>query len=460
MDCRVEIPSVLDWEVTLPPSKSIAVRVLMINALAYTSVKLRSDETTTELSEQSEKPYNFFGNQKFQKFQLFIEKVLRQACCDDIEVMRRALASDGDHIDVGASGTAMRFLTAYFACREGRVVTLDGIPRMRQRPIGPLVDALRQMGAGIEYLGDEGYPPLKIEGRKLHGGTLTLRGDVSSQFISALLMIAPVVGGITLTVEGDIVSRPYIDMTLALMRHYGIDACVVSENQIMVPEGHYVSAPYYLEGDWSAASYWFALKALLPVSRIVLSPLFENSIQGDWAIVEMMAPLGVKAHFLEDGKVTLSCSNYHTPHSLRDSSSILEEQLGCASSKTLRYERDLAATPDLVPTLAVTLCLLRVPFTLTGVATLRLKESDRLEALRMELGTLGYSLDVGDNSLSYDGNHTEIKGEVVLDPHSDHRMAMALSLAATRHPAITIKNAEVVSKSYPQWWKQLMHNAQ
>ncbi len=432
MDCRVEIPVVQERQVALPPSKSLAARVLMINALAGGA---RSEDRESRIVDRCQ-----------------------QTCCDDIEVMAKALASDGDHIDVGASGTAMRFLTAYFACQEGRTVTLDGIPRMRQRPIGPLVDALRQMGASIYYLGDEGFPPLKIAGRELHGGTLTLRGDVSSQFISALLMIAPVVGGITLTVEGDIVSRPYIDMTLALMRHYGIDACVVGENQIMVPEGHYVSAPYYLEGDWSAASYWFALKALLPESRIVLSPLFENSIQGDWAIVEMMEPLGVKVHFLEDGKVTLSCSNCHTPPL---SPSILEGELASAATADKArlvptYIRDMAATPDLVPTLAVTLCLLRVPFTLTGVATLRLKESDRLEALRMELGTLGYSLDVGDNSVSYDGNHTEIKGEVVLDPHSDHRMAMALSLAATRHPGITIKDAEVVSKSYPSWWKQLL----
>ena len=451
MDYKVEIQKVIDRQVTLPVSKSVAARALIINALVGEA-------------------WNEEGGRCPER-------------CDDIDIMATALKSDGDYINVGAAGTAMRFLTAYFACQDGRIVTLDGSERMRQRPIEPLVDALRQMGASIEYLGNEGFPPLKIAGRKLHGCALTMRGDVSSQFVSAILMVAPLAGGITLTIEGNIVSRPYIDMTLAIMRHYGIEACAVGENQIVVPDGHYVPAPYYIEGDWSAASYWFALKALLPQSLIVLSPLFENSLQGDRAIVEMMEPLGVKAQFKEDGVITLFCTKSHTPQSLRDSSSIFEEQLrncilghsspskiegeggsmksqvvGCHTPAglvpTLRhYNRDMAATPDLVPTLAVTLCLLRVPFTLTGVATLRIKESDRLEALREELAKLGYSLDVGDNSLCYNGNYTEIKDVVTLDPHGDHRMAMALSLAATRHPGITIKNAEVVAKSYPDFWK-------
>ncbi len=434
MDCRVEIPAVLDRRVTLPPSKSIAVRVLVINALVGGSWNVERGTRKEE----------------------------RLSAIDDIDVMAQALASDSDCIDVGGTGTAMRFLTAYFACQEGRTVTLDGSGRMRQRPIGPLVDALRQMGASIDYLGNEGFPPLKIEGRQLRGGSLTMRGDVSSQFVSALLMIAPVVGGITLTLDGAIVSRPYIDMTLALLRRHGIEARIIATDnkkttgfsdkfdfsqhtEIVVNQQKYKSensensGVYYdIEGDWSAASYWFALKALLPQSRIVLSPLTEHSIQGDRAIVEIMAPLGVTARFLDGGEVLLSS---HIAH------------------PDTAYCRDMAATPDLVPTLAVTLCLLRVPFTLTGVATLRLKESDRLMALREELVKLGYAIEVDDNSLSYDGNHEAPQGGVVLDPHGDHRMAMALSLAATRHPGITIKDAEVVTKSYPQWWKELI-NAQ
>ena len=408
MDCKVEIPSEIDKDVALPLSKSVVARVLIINAL-------------TRGADQS----------------------ANVPCCDDSEVLIDALATNDDRIDVGAAGTAMRFLTAYFACQEGRTVTLDGTERMRHRPIGPLVDALRQMGASIEYLDNYGYPPLKIEGSKLHGGSLTMRGDVSSQFVSALLMISPVVGGITLTLEGEIVSRPYVDMTISLMRRRGIEVRfgsmgtrLASSTTIIVQAGHYVPIPINIEGDWSAASYWFALTALLPQSHISLSPLHQDSIQGDSAIVEMMAPLGVATRFLEDDKVVLSSD---------------EENLLPAF-----YERDMAATPDLVPTLAVTLCLLRVPYVLTGVATLRIKESDRLEALREELAKLGYGIDVCDNSLSYNGNYHEIDGEVTLYSHDDHRLAMALSLAATRHK-IVMKNAEVVSKSYPGWWEQLIN---
>lgn len=434
----MEIPKALDRQVTLPQSKSIAARVLIINALAQKPHMPLKNETT--------------GSDPFVSF------------CDDNAVLAAALRADfettgsdpivsfsgeGGFIDVGAAGTAMRFLTAYFACREGRTVTLDGSVRMRQRPVGPLVDALRQMGAVIEYLGNEGCPPLKIEGRTLHGGAVVMRGDVSSQFVSALLMIAPVAGGITLTLEGDIVSRPYIDMTLALMRHYGIESQWCG-SQIVVPAAHYLPASNYIEGDWSAASYWFALKALLPESRIVLSPLRRDSLQGDRAIVEMMIPLGVKARFLEGDNVLLPPSRSFSVNGLHLTNVKTRASHSCC------YERDMASTPDLVPTLAVTLCLLRVPFTLTGVATLRLKESDRLEALREELAKLGYVVEVGADSLSYDGNHAEIHGEVTLDPHGDHRMAMALSLTATRHK-ILIKNAEVVTKSYPRWWEQLFN---
>ena len=405
MNCLVEIPSVIDRDVLLPLSKSIVARTLVINAL----------------TRGADMPVNV-------------------PCCDDSEVLAKALASDFYHIDVGAAGTAMRFLTAYFACQEGRTVTLDGSERMHERPIGPLVDALRLMGASIEYLGNEGFPPLKIVGRKLHGGALTMRGDVSSQFVSAVLMIAPLAGSLTLTLDGDIVSRPYIDMTIALMRHYGIEAysSSVEAATIVVPAGHYAPTHYnyIIEGDWSAASYWFALKALLPESRFVLSPLFEDSVQGDRAIVEMMAPLGVKCTFAGD--------------------SVILPPAGGASSALGVYERDMSANPDLVPTLAVTLCLLRVPFRLTGVATLRLKESDRLEALREELCKLGYRIDVGASTMNYDGNREARDGEVMLDSHGDHRIAMAMSLAATRHN-IVMKNAEVVSKSYPDWWEQLVN---
>ncbi len=403
MDIHVEITSAIDWNVKLPVSKSISARTLIINALTHNDIPS-----------------------------------INMMQCDDSKMMATALQSHTTHINVEGAGTAMRFLTAYFACQDGRTVTLDGNERMRQRPIGPLVDALRQMGANIKYLGIEGFPPLKIDGRKLHGRNLTMRGDVSSQFISALLMIAPVIGGFTLTLKGNIVSRPYIDMTLALMCHYGVKAVesmTEHEHQIMVPKGQYTTAPITIEGDWSAASYWFALKTLLPESKISLSPLSENSLQGDRAIADMMEPLGVTIDFSDNNHVILSSKSIKFPQ---------------------HYERDMSNTPDLVPTLAVTLCLLRVPFTLTGVATLRIKESDRLEAMRIELAKLGYTIEIGTNSLNYNGNHATPVGEVIIDPHNDHRIAMALSLASTRHK-IVIKNAEVVTKSYPNWWQQLIN---
>jgi 3-phosphoshikimate 1-carboxyvinyltransferase len=396
MDYRVEIPESIVGKIELPASKSITARALIINAMTRDALP----------------PTNI-------------------ARCDDSEVMARALSSEGDCIDVADAGTAMRFLTAYYGVQQDRTVTIDGSERMRERPIGPLVDALRRLGAEIEYIEKVGFPPLKIKGRQLHGCELAMRGDVSSQFISAVLMIAPVVGGMTLRIEGDIVSRPYIDMTLGLMRHCGI-AAKWTGNSIKVPAGNYTSSPIIIEGDWSAASYWLALNALLPESRIELSPLHDDSLQGDRAIVELMEPLGVRTIFMEN-RVELKHQVVELPP---------------------HYHCDMASTPDLVPTMAVTLCLMRVPFSLTGVRNLRIKESDRLEVLRKELEKLGYTLVTGDDSVSYDGNHSEPSGEVVLDPHGDHRMAMALSLAASRHNII-IKDAEVVTKSYPDFWSDL-----
>ncbi|MBR5085519.1 MAG: 3-phosphoshikimate 1-carboxyvinyltransferase [Muribaculaceae bacterium] len=432
MDCRVEIPRDFDCQVVLPVSKSIAARALIINALMpvvcnhdlFNSFKTKEEGVGSE-------------NDSSECTSFLVEQQSITPQCDDIDILTKALNSDRNLINVGDSGAAMRFLTAFYACREGRAVTLDGSERLRQRPVGPLVDALRLMGASIDYLGNEGYPPFKISGKRLNGGSVSIKGDVSSQFVSALLMIAPVAGGMTMTLEGEVMSRPYIDMTMAVMRHYGVDARWKksgNKSQIIVPPGHYIMKPLAIEGDWSAASYWFALKALLPQSRIVLSPLCNNSLQGDKAIVEMMAPLGVNARFDGNNTVVLFSDN--------------------SSLVPTHYERDMAATPDLVPTLAVTLCLMRVPFSLTGVRNLRIKESDRLEALREELSKLGYSLEVGDNILSYNGNHVEPQGEIIIDPHGDHRIAMAMSLAATRHKII-IKDAKVVTKSYPGWWEAL-----
>lgn len=430
MEYSLTLPARVERQVTLPVSKSISNRAMIIAALAVCG-----------LEEES-------GNSRS-------KELLSDDClCDDIVVMWQALWGEGSSCDVSrkvapcphvsrarqyinihGAGTAMRFLTAYFAIQDGRVVTLDGDDRMRERPIGVLVEALRRMGGEIAYLGREGYPPLCINGRRLSGGSLCIDGGVSSQYASALLMIAPMAGGMTLTLEGEVVSLPYIDMTVELMRRHGI-AAHREGNTITVPSGHYTSEPLPIEGDWSAAAFWFALQVLLPQSSITLRGLRHDSLQGDSAIVELMSPLGVDATFGCD-TVTLSTNVVSLPKF---------------------YERNMAANPDLVPTLAVTLCLLRVPFRLTGLQTLRIKESDRVEALRQELLRLGYKVECDDRNMCYNGNYTAT-GEVALDPHGDHRMAMALALAATRHPGIIIVDAEVVTKSYPHFWEELIGNS-
>ncbi|MDY6292760.1 MAG: 3-phosphoshikimate 1-carboxyvinyltransferase [Bacteroidales bacterium] len=438
MDIRLTLPASVECRVTLPASKSIANRSLIINALAASSLSCPAP------------------------------------------VVSRQEHDIVTGINVGGAGTAMRFLTAFFAVQDGLMVVLDGDERMRQRPIAVLVDALRHLGAEIDYMGSEGYPPLRITGKHLTAGAITINPGVSSQYISALLMIAPLAGGMTLHLDGDPVSLPYIDMTLSLMRYHGIEARR-NEHAIMVPAGHYTSKPPRIEGDWSAAAFWLALQALLPQSSITLQGLSCDSVQGDSAIQEIMEPLGVaveKAKGIETQTFSqdddeLLCDDIeamwqalvatgHTPShplcyrggaeadvlmlSARAETGVLPEH----------YHRDMTATPDLVPILAVTLCLLRVPFTLVGLQTLRIKESDRVEALRQELSKLGYKVECDVNTMSYDGNHSTPAGDVTLDPHGDHRMVLALALAATRHPGITIKNAEVVTKSYPNFWKQLL----
>lgn len=355
--------------------------------------------------------------------------------CDDTAAMTAALGDDtSTHINVGAAGTAMRFLTAYFATREGRTVTLDGSARMRQRPIAPLVEALRQLGANIEYVGEEGFPPLRIKGENLQrGATIALNGSVSSQFVSALLMIAPSIGGMALRLTNPPVSRPYIDMTLAMMNECGASARWNGQQEIVVENKPYHHAPDHIEADWSAASYWFALQCLLPKSSIVLEGLHRDSLQGDSRVMALMDRLGVVANF--DGDiVTLSCPK---------------------KVKIARFSNDFSDTPDLAPTFAVLLCLKGIPYRLDGLATLRLKETDRIAALQAELRKLGYRLEAGDDYLSWDGNHTITCYCAPLDTYDDHRLAMALSLTATRFPGVALHDANVVNKSYPDYWQHL-----
>ena len=362
-------------------------------------------------------------------------QVIHPALCDDNEVMIDALARhEGGHINVGAAGTAMRFLTAYFATRDGVTVTLDGVERMHHRPIGVLVNALRSLGAQIDYLEEEGFPPLLIHGTQMHGGDVEMAGGVSSQFVSAVMMILPAIGGGSIRLTGDIVSGPYIQMTASVMRDMGAYVDITG-NIITVGNG-YEGNDYLVEADWSAAAPWYALAALLPESSLKLEGLNADSIQGDAQLVELGRKLGIQTRFDADG-ATLDTSHF----------------IGCCCS----CFADMAGTPDLVPSWTVLMCLLERSFRMTGVRTLRLKESDRIEALRQELLKLGYVLKIeGEDAISWYGERVAIDQEPpVIDTHGDHRLAMAFAPAAVRFPGIIIADAEVVSKSYPSFWRHL-----
>lgn len=400
MNYRIIAPRRIEGEIDLPASKSISNRVLLLNALCATPGRLSN-----------------------------------LAQCDDTDAVLSALAQpDASEVNIGAAGTAMRFLTAYFATREGREVVIDGTERMRQRPIRVLVDALRQLGADIEYVEAEGYPPLKITGKRLHGGALTVSGSVSSQYITAILLIAPVIGGIALTIEGEIMSRPYIDMTLALMARYGVKT-EWRENVIHVPAGEYTALDFKVEADWSAASYWWAMQAIVPQSRISLKGLEPQSLQGDSRIAELMSQMGVTGNW---------CGRYLD---LRSNGGV-----GCCCSTFA----DLSGTPDIAQTLVVMLCLMGRPFRITGLRTLRIKETDRLEALRTELRKLGYVVKVeGDDAISWHFETTAAEASPHICTYHDHRMAMAFAPAAIRFPGLIIDDAQVVSKSYPLFWEHL-----
>ena len=362
-------------------------------------------------------------------------QVLHPALCDDTAVMVKALAhSTDDTIDLEGSGTAMRFLTAYFATRQGHCVTLDGNQRMRQRPIGVLVDALRALGADISYLGEEGCPPLRITGTTLHGGHVVMEGGVSSQFISAVMMIMPVIGGGSIGLVGDIVSAPYIHMTASVMRDMGASVDITGGRMPIVPG--YTGNDYIVEGDWSAAAPWYALSAVLPGSTLTLKGLVPDSIQGDARLVELGRQLGIDTRFDAQG-ATLDTSHF----------------IGCCCS----CFADMASTPDLVPSWTVLMCLLERSFRMTGVRNLKHKESNRIEALRDELLKLGYVLKIeGEDAISWYGERIAVTcNPPVIDPHGDHRMAMAFAPAAARFPGLTVTDAAVVDKSYPAFWRHL-----
>lgn len=387
-------------DVALPPSKSISNRALIISALAGGNVH------PDHLSD-----------------------------CDDTKVMVQALEECRTTVDVRGGGTSMRFLTAYFAATEGEHV-LTGTDRMCHRPIGPLVDALRYLGADITYLGEEGYPPLLIRGRRLSGGRLEIAGDVSSQYISALLMIAPTLdGGLELRMTGELVSRPYIDLTLWVMREYGADVDWTDTDTITVAQKPYAPHPYAVESDWSAAAFWYEILALTDdmESSVTLRGLSDGSKQGDSVSRYLFSLLGVKTHFAADGTVVL-------------------RKQPCLLS---RMEYDFVGAPDLAQPLAVTCALRGIPFRFTGLTSLHIKETDRMEALRSELHKLGFVVQEEDDALVWNGSQCEPPSEIAVDTFDDHRMAMSFAPAAIMYPGLRICEPRVVSKSYPRYWEDL-----
>lgn len=358
------------------------------------------------------------------------------ADCDDTDAMLAALDRTSGPVNIGAAGTAMRFLTAYYACTPGADVTLDGSERMRQRPVGELVDALRALGADIEYCGAEGFPPLRIRGRMLEGGEVTVPASVSSQFISALLMVAPTMEcGLRLHLSGRIISRPYIYMTLEMMEQAGVRGDFNEDEQLItVPNGHYQSPLPPVEADWSAASYWFEIAAI-STDPVRLLGLRRKSLQGDSAVANLFKVTGLESRWGADGELELQ----------------LTPDAGA------RLELDLSDTPDLTQTLAVTCCLLGLPFRFSGLESLRIKETDRLAALQMELSKLGFILEIQEpGELLWRGARYEPDEEIEpIATYQDHRMAMSFAPAAIFFPGLRINDCEVVTKSYPRFWNDL-----
>ena len=361
--------------------------------------------------------------------------------CDDTSVIIEALRTMPEEINIKAAGTAMRFMTAYLSVTPGTHI-LTGTERMKHRPIGILVDALRMLGANIEYIGEEGYPPLRITGSTLKGGLLEIHGNVSSQYISALLMIGPMLkDGLTLRLLDHIISRPYIDLTLWMMGEFGAEAEWTSADTITVSPKPYKSRDYFIENDWSGASYWYEILALNddPESEIRLTGLMDGSKQGDSITRYIFSLLGVKTK-LQSKKAGI-------PQTIT-----LKKNGHCVP----KLEYDFVNCPDLAQTFVVACAAMNIPFHFTGLSTLKIKETDRIEALKTEMRKLGYVVkDIDGSELLWDGERCEPSLEQGIDTYEDHRMALAFAPYAMKHNGLVINNPQVVTKSYPHYWDHL-----
>lgn len=352
---------------------------------------------------------------------------------DDAAVMQKGLKVAQGIVDIHHAGTAMRFLTGYFASQEGKEVTLTGSKRMTERPVKVLVEALRELGADIAYEKNEGYPPIRIKGKKITESKVSLPANISSQYISSLLLMAPgLENGLELQLVGKITSVPYIKMTLALLSQIGIENSFEGNTIKVFPKASVDDATLVVESDWSSASYFYSIAALADIGSVItLSSYRKNSLQGDSVLADIYVKLGVETSF--DG------------HSIR-----LEK---VARPQIDSLDVDLADAPDIAQTISVTCFGMGLGCHLTGLHTLKIKETDRLEALNTELSKLGAPISVSDKDLTLLPSD-KINKDVAIDTYNDHRMAMAFAPLALKTD-LYINDAEVVSKSYPDFWADL-----
>lgn len=398
MQYKITPPKNINVSIDLPASKSISNRILILNALSFNS------NVVENLSD-----------------------------CEDTQVLIDAFKSDSNEFDVRGAGTAMRFLTAFLSGMEGEWI-LKGSERMHERPIYPLVDTLLALGADIEYLENRGYPPLKIRGKELDGGEVYVSGKISSQFISALMMIAPKMRkGLTIHIQDEIISKPYINLTAKLMEEFGVHIKWENSTIVIKPQ-QYKPVKYRVEPDWSAASYWYEMVALLPDSQVLLKGLTENSYQGDSNLVNLFTDLGVSTQFTEQGAI-----------------------LKNNGRKIKKFFHNFVEEPDLAQTFAATCCFLNIPFIFSGIQSLRIKETNRVEALMNELKKLGCVLtDTSNEMFEWDGERCFVDQNPQIDTYEDHRMAMSLAPAAIIFGEIIINEPNVVTKSYPRFWDDLV----
>ena len=354
---------------------------------------------------------------------------------DDTVAMKSGLESDKNMVDIGHAGTSMRFLSAYYSTLENQEKILTGSSRMQERPIGVLVDALRQLGADISYLKNEGYPPLLIKGKRLTASEVRLSANISSQYITALMLIAPSLpDGLCLYLEGKITSIPYIEMTLSLLHKIGVDAIFSGQHIQVFPKKDITQITHAVESDWSSASYYFSMVALAKEADVSLSTYKKDSLQGDRVLMDVYQQFGVKSS-IENNTLALKKQTMGSTH----------------------VQLDLSDAPDIAQTIAVTCYGLGLSCSLTGLHTLKIKETDRLVAMQNELSKLGATIEITDKSLHLHKRTNPIRPNVLIETYHDHRMAMAFAPLGLLVP-IRIQDADVVTKSYPGFWKDLEQN--